>query len=143
MQIKEVHKKIFRRWLAGAQIEFFVNIISDVAYMDQWQYRRKFWLSYYDENRIDDAYVILGKDAIDYINTKNHDNIINFLKFATGSRVRRDQSVLLLKINDLIIADWSHDGACRIWEESSKNHPEMFKDEYTRDELVENSLLIQ
>ncbi len=138
LQIKEVHKKIFRRWLAGAQIEFFVNIISDVAYMDQWQYRRKFWLSYYDENRIDDAYVILGKDAIDYINTKNHDNIINFGKFATGSRVRRDQSVLLLKINDLIIADWSHDGACRIWEESSKNHPEMFKDEYTRDELVEN-----
>ena len=42
LQIKEVHKKIFRRWLAGAQKEFFVNIISDVAYMDQWQYRRKF-----------------------------------------------------------------------------------------------------
>ena len=38
---KRSYKKIFRRWLAGAQIEFFVNIISDVAYMDQWQYRRK------------------------------------------------------------------------------------------------------
>lgn len=138
LHVKEDYKKIFRRWLAGAQIEFFVNIISDVAYMEQWQYRRKFWLSYYEENRIDDAYVILGRQSIEHMQSKEDDNIINYGKFTSGSRVARDQSVLLLKINDLIIADWSHNGACRIWQESAQNHPELYKNEYTRDELVEN-----
>ena len=44
----------------------------------------------------------------------------------------------MLQINNLIIADWSHDGACRIWEESAQKHPELYKNEYTRDELVDN-----
>ena len=46
--------------------------------MEQWQYRRKFWLSYYEENRIDDAYVILGKQAIEHMQSKEDDNIINY-----------------------------------------------------------------
>jgi EH_Signature domain len=36
-------------------------------------------------------------------------------RFATLGGAAADQAVLLLRIGDLTIADWSHDGKLRIW----------------------------
>jgi hypothetical protein len=45
-------------------------------------------------------------------------------RFATLRGAGTDQAVLLLKIGDLVIADWSHNGRLRIWRRGNAAVPE-------------------
>lgn len=52
------------------------------------------------------------------------------------SVVKSDQSVLLLRMSGVTIAEWSHNGSCRIWLDGNRDCPKLYQEHYFRHELV-------
>lgn len=124
------------KWLIADTIMAFMQILTD---LDQcWQYRQEFWWEYYQQGHIEQAWLILANGVKAQISeTYPHLQYANL----TGSGIRSQHCVLLLKIKNLIIADWSHQGRCHIW--LSPEAPKFYAPEYTRQQLTQGSAKIK
>ncbi|TAF77272.1 MAG: hypothetical protein EAZ52_01695 [Alphaproteobacteria bacterium] len=133
-------KAVMRKWLIGETLRQFFEIIDQVAHVEHWQYRKAFWLAYYDQGHIDDAWVIVGDDATRYARRSFGRN------FTAGQLVsgRREKthSVLLLRIGDYVFAEWSHNGKCRAWHKEDAACPTFGGMEYDADEFRTPSMKI-
>lgn len=110
-------KEVMFGWLVGATLDVFFKILDNTA--DKiWKYRKAFWNAYYKKGYIRHAWVVLGHDAT-LIAIRIDDQEIKFGQLS-GS-YSKNQSVLLLHIGDLVIAEWSHNGKCRIWRNNESN----------------------
>ena len=130
-------RSIIRKWLVKETLEDFFRILDKTAMDSQWKYRRAFWFAYYNAGVIDDAWIALGPDA-KYAAKQAFGNKFNSA-LLYGNGVKSDHSVLLLKISNLIIAEWSHNGKCRVWYDDDENCPKLHQKEYPRWKLIENS----
>lgn len=102
--------RVMMRWLVDVNLKIFFNILSQTA--DQiWKYRKAFWEAYLKKGYISEAWVILGSKA--HAIARGHFGANNEYGRLIGAS--SNQSVLLMKIGGLTIAEWSHNGACRIW----------------------------
>jgi hypothetical protein len=54
-----------------------------------------------------------------------------------------DQSVLLMRLGDLVIAEWSHNGAMRFWKADSKAAPEFHLTDYNGADLRSGSIKVK
>ena len=126
--------KIIRRWLAGVTLEQFFQIIDSTA-KKQWLYRRQFWKSYYDAGYLDDAWIALGKISQIEAQSAYGDELI--AATIQGYGVKPDHSVLILKIGELTICEWSHEGKCRIWHSNNKKSPRLYENIYLAQNLRE------
>ena len=135
--INENALRVVRKWLAGATLEQFFEIIDNTAQDKHWRYRRKFWKAYYDADCIDDAWIALGKDS--RIEARSQSVNGNELIAANlkGSGVKSDHSVLIFKLRELTICEWSHVGKCRIWFENNKRSPRLYENSYLAEVLRE------
>jgi hypothetical protein len=124
---------VLKRWLIGASLEVFIKIIEQVAESGHWRYRKAFWMSYFKRDYIADAWIVLGRNAQHLARTFD-DLRGNYGKLDRGS-VLANHSVLLMKIGDLIIADWSHSGTCRIWRRDDPMAPPYYQPEYSGNSL--------
>ena len=59
------------------------------------------------------------------------DEATSILRGALG-----DQSVLLLCLPGVTIAEWSHNGACRFWLDGNPDAPALYQSTYSREDLV-------
>jgi hypothetical protein len=138
ISINEDALRVVKKWLAGATLEQFFEIIDNTAQDDHWRYRRKFWQAYYDAECIDDAWIALGKDSELEARTQSvYGNELIAAKLR-GSGVKPDHSVLIFKLQGLIICEWSHQGKCRIWNERNKKSPRLYEKEYLAKYLREH-----
>lgn len=131
-------KSILMRWLTRVSVLQFLDIVGQDAEDHMWSYRRSFWLSYLDEGHIEEAWVVFGSMGA----ARARDAAIasqdsSFRDFATFSKGVHDQaqSVLLLKIGGLTVAEWSHNGSCRIWTKSERGAPALYKKSYNATKL--------
>jgi hypothetical protein len=125
--VKSEYKKVMFRWLVGESLNQFFEIIDQVANEGHWKYRKAFWKAYYDSGVLDEAWVALGPDAKYYAQRVFSD------KLSAGELngvSDRKHSVLIVRIGDLVLADWSHNGKCRAWKIGDRACPETYKLEY-------------
>ncbi len=136
--VSEEAFRVVRKWLAGATLEQFFEIIDNTAKDAHWRYRRSFWKAYYDADLIDDAWIALGRDS--RLEARTQSVYENELIGATlsGSGVKSDHSVLILKLHDITICEWSHNGKCRIWSEGNKKSPKLYESSYIAEQLREH-----
>lgn len=123
---------VFKRWLTGATLEAFVRVIERVAEKDHWKYRKAFWMAYYRAGYVLDAWVALGPEA------KLLSRQIEELRGQSSELIKppsSNHSVLLLRIGSLIVADWSHNGKCRIWREGDRYAPTLYRAKYDAADL--------
>jgi len=122
-------KEVIFGWLVEATLDVFFRILDKTA--DKiWRYRKAFWSAYYKNGYIRDAWAVLGKNAVS-ITKQINDRKIRFGQLIGG--YANNQSVLLLRIGDLIIAEWSHNGKCRIWRDTEENQniiPKLYDTEF-------------
>lgn len=127
-----------RGWLVEKTMEDFFSLLSHVAKTQadadiHWKYRRRFWNAYLQKGYIDEAWVALGPNAYeqapDFVKGANH--------YARLRGVNSRHSVLIMKIGELVITEWSHSGSYRIWN-FSRNAPEFYKNTYVRSDIIEN-----
>ena len=127
-------RRVVLKWLVERVLEQFFLLIKDTARDDHWRYREAFWRAFLRENLIEDIWFVLGPRAGAHLRKMNMKNdeaeTTAILRGAQG-----DQSVLLLRIPGVTIAEWSHNGACRFWLEGTPGSPTLYRREYSRFDL--------
>ncbi|MEO5350359.1 MAG: EH signature domain-containing protein [Magnetococcus sp. YQC-3] len=135
--ISDDAQSIMRRWLTKASLEQFLTIVDNAVTDDKrhmWEARKAFWRSYYDHEFMREAWVILGKEGARYAQKLAQEGEpLGFGRL--GRNQDQTQAVLIMRIGSLTIADWSHNGYCRIWHEHDQMAPEMYGPIYNRLDL--------
>ena len=123
-------------WINGRTLEVFFRILQATA-DSIWQYRQKFWTAYFKAGHIDEAWVALGPDAATVL--KRLDDTKQ-LKYARLLGSESSQSVLLIRIGQIIFCEWSHNGRLRAQRLDSPSAPKMYWTYYDSDTLRFESL---
>ncbi|EPR43453.1 hypothetical protein dsx2_2304 [Desulfovibrio sp. X2] len=118
--VPEEAKAVIKGWLVENSLEDFFRILTATA-DPIWTYRRDFWRTYLQKGVITEAWVALGSKARS-LAKRAFDGEYGELVGALGT-----QSVLLMRIGGLTIAEWSHSGACRIWLTPTGVTPDFYK----------------
>ena len=133
---------VMLRWLTKASLEQFLAVVDAIVAPEkkhQWDARRRFWSAFYDAGYMNEAWVVFGADGYSHaLRMAQRGEPIGCGKFGKGEGAQRTHAVLLMEITGIVVADWSHDGSCHLWESGNQSAPRRYQPVYTRDEL--NSL---
>ena len=136
-RVREDARQVLLRWLVEGTLEDFFRLIGKHAWMEHWKFRQAFWAAYLRKGFIDDAWVVLGEEAQKVAKLAFRDSAPRFGRLrASGDK---KHSVLLIRIRELVIAEWSHNGTCRVWANSNSTTPGFYEFDYTGDQLREDS----
>jgi hypothetical protein len=127
---------IVRAWLTEQSLRQFLDIVDQTAVERMWRYRRAFWEAVYDAGLISEAWVAFGPDG-QRMARRAYGQNASFARLETsGKPVESGHAVLLLKVGDGIIADWSHNGRYNVWKNSADpTAPKLYKAAYGSDEV--------
>jgi hypothetical protein len=133
LQVSDAAQAVFRRWLVKVALDQFLEVIDRtvIEYRHQWRYRRAFWSAWYRSGEIHEAHVMFA--PVGYRKAKRlFGKDAPCAELTTGTKpVAGDHAVLLLRIGRLVIADWSHNGRCAIWDERVAGAPRLNRLSYT------------
>lgn len=127
---------VLRKWLTRIALEQFFQVVDQAAEERMWHYRRALWSAYDAANAISDAWVLFGPRSTSYATQTFGDSR------AYGQLSEcydPTQSVLLMRIGKLTIADWSHNGRCHIWLDGNPSAPKLYLAQYARRYVVYGS----
>lgn len=125
-------------------MDLFIKIIEKTAEDRQFKPRKAFWLKYFEKGVISDLTLALASDANAIARKmRNQADNAEYMQWATLRRALPNQSVLLMQLGDLIIAEWSHSGAMQFWKADNKTAPEFHLKEYFSSALRNGSLKIK
>jgi hypothetical protein len=136
-RVGAAEKSVLLRWLTGRTLDAFFDVLRNTA-DSIWQHRQVFWIRYYREGHITEAWAILGPDAHRYVN-RNHRGA----DLAYGRLVGKSdeaQSVLLMRMGDLVFCEWSHNGKLRVTSAEGPLAPKLYKKSYDASDLKFTSL---
>jgi hypothetical protein len=119
-------------WLTGDTLRLFMKILEDTA-DDIWRHRQAFWMAYYNQQHIEEAWVVLGEEAASRARRLRISDSSLVYGRLYGSAP--DKSVLIMRMGDLILVEWSHDGALRAYRQSAPDIPELYQTNYQASEL--------
>jgi hypothetical protein len=127
---------VVRRWLVEQSLRQFLEVVDRVASPDQWQYRRAFWMAIHEAGLIDDAYVVFDPAGAAEAERRFRDDApFGRLKSGDG-QIQPGHSVLVMRIGNAVVADWSHNGRCNIWERpDDPSAPKLHRASYFRSDL--------
>lgn len=135
---------ILRRWLTEATVRAFFTIVRGTTdRKDQWDEREAFWLGYLDIEVISEAWFAFGRRAEQQAGRLAKEEDVQFGRVSGGADP--SHSALLMTIGDMRVAEWSHDGACRLWPDyrnmtanartGAMRAPELYEAEYDGNRL--------
>ena len=113
---------LMRRWLSEATLDAFFALISQRNDDAQWRYREKFWRACFDKAKNAEVWVVLDPGLASWAKT------LPVLRESFGSMQgsgARDQAVLLIRIGDLVLSEWSNVGAVRAWDRNDPGCPKL------------------
>jgi EH_Signature domain len=133
-----------KRWLSIEYLDLFIRIIEATAVDHQFRPRKSFWLKYFEKGVISDLTLVLASDA-NAIARKTRGQSVDseYMKWASLNLALPDQSVLLMRLGDLLIAEWSHNGAMRFWKADSNAAPEFHLADYNGADLRNGSIKVK
>ena len=122
-------RRLVIRWLVERVLEQFFMLLKETALDRHWRYREAFWRAFLKEELIDDIWFALGWRAARLLKKMSRDPAV----LQTTGQLRgaqSDQSVLLLRMPGVVIAEWSHSGSCHMWLDGMPGAPNLFEQEY-------------
>lgn len=131
--VDERAKGVLLGWLAGETLQDFLSVLRETA-DEIWQYREKFWMAYYRHGYIEEAWLALGKSAHSHVQVmRKHIKPMEYGRIESGALA--NQSVLLLRMGDLVFVEWSHNGSLRAFKVDSNRAPRLYRSTYRGDDL--------
>jgi hypothetical protein len=132
-QIRSDCRDVLLRWLTGANIEFFLDVVTEVETSHMWQPRREFWWDLYGKGEVDAAWVAFSPNAAATARRLTQDRE-KFGKFAYGQQTaagsRSNTSLLILKIGGCIVVEGSHNYKVQVFNESDRHAPRLYQEGY-------------
>lgn len=124
-----------RRWLVGDTLQGFMRLLQLTA-DEIWRYRERFWMAYYEQGAIEEAWLALGSQAAWHAQREfGRADWAQYGSLVSGAT--SDQSVLFLRIGHMIFMEWSHNGSLRACALTDADVPTMYMSEYRGEELRE------
>lgn len=123
----EKTKSVFLKWITARSLEQFFSIVDNVAHEEHWNYRRKFWEAFKERGM--EVWVIFGPECA-RLSKQTFGAELSFAKFKNLSGITEKHACLVIRLGNLMIAEWSHNGACRIWNREDDNAPKMYEKSY-------------
>ena len=136
-RISEPARGIIMRWLASSSLELFFHAIDQSADPRMWKRRKLFWSAYIKEGLVSDAWVALGSDAMRRIRSSIEDSDDGAPACAILHAGPRDLSMMIMRIDTLIVTEGSHNKKVRFWHDETKA-PSLYRKEYTVYDLMKN-----
>jgi hypothetical protein len=136
--VSEEAIRVVSGWLVAETLEDFFRLIEHTAKGDpmasrHWRYRKAFWSTYLREGVISEAWMVLAEQV-----DQDARRILDldrkaYGRFRRGSGEQHNHAALMLRIGDLLIIDWSHNGKYRVWESDRRPEeaPAMYQSMYT------------
>ena len=121
---------VLLRILVGLTLEDFFRLLDRTA-DKQWAHRKAFWSAYQKKGVISAAWIALGPQAKRLAGAE----LMMSSGKVSGGGVQQNHSVLLMKISDVTVAEWSHNGKCRFWLPPNPRKPSLFRPAYEGTEL--------
>jgi hypothetical protein len=119
---------LVRSWLAADSLEAFLSLISQTNDDQQWRYRQAFWRACLRRIPNAEVWVVLGAALAERAEA---------IRDLHGSFGRldepNDQAVLLIRMGDLVMSEWSNVGPVRAWAVGETNCPRLYRGTYRRD----------
>lgn len=142
-------KAVMHSWLTEQSLELFLGIVDKVVNRDDdarrmWRMRGKFWRAYHRKRYINQAWVVLGVNGVREVrrviaqSNSVHEQSLSYATLSHSSDTL-NHIALIMKIDCLVVVDWSHNGRCHIWHERNPNAPALYKSHYRGGELTDSS----
>lgn len=123
-------RRVVIRWLVERVLDQFFMLLKETAYDHHWRYREAFWRAFLDEDLIDDIWFALGSRAESMLWKMSDDpEVLETTAELYGAQ--SDQSVLLMRMPGITIAEWSHSGSCHLWLDGVRGAPNLYQQEYS------------
>jgi hypothetical protein len=123
------------RWLVQESFDVYFKVLDRTADDRHWSYRRPFWERYLQRGNVIDAWAVLGRAAAE----DAHAHRIRGDSYGVMRSGDKQQSALLMRIRGsrgvAVVAEWSHNGSCRIWSDERKYVPPFYQRQYDPDTL--------
>lgn len=128
-------RRVVIRWLVERALEQFFLLVEETALDRHWRYREAFWRAFHREGFIEDICFVLGPRAKDFLR-KTSEKSEEAETSANLQGAQGDQSVLVLRMPGVTIAEWSHNGSCRMWLDNNPDSPRFYESTYLRNDLI-------
>ncbi len=139
--LKDEIKQVVLRWKTALTLKAFFKLLDHVAQTDpthdrHWESRRNFWNDFLDRQEILESWLILGKTHIKVLNKwSNKKEKLEYATFLNSTGIQNTHSAIIMKIRNFILVEWSHSGALRIYKDTDKRKPKLYKKEYYPNEI--------
>jgi hypothetical protein len=109
-----------------------LKVLSASNDTGQWKERAAFWRDYIKLDVVTDAWVVFGREAYRSAIQMVKDGDLSKGGFGRlhGGGAEPMHSVLLLRIGDLVISEWTHSGKMRIFANGSAHTPVFYQQTY-------------
>lgn len=141
-KVGEEEVGVLSRWLTKESFELLMQVLSSTNNTGQWKDRAKFWGHYIDHEFVSEVWVVFGPDAYRQANRLVKEGEIKS-RSAFGVLERENiqliHSAILMKIGDLIVSEWTHDGKIRIYSSSNPRKPKFYSTRYSPNSIRDDS----
>lgn len=134
-------RQVMLGWLVKVALQDFFLLLeyaakSDATASRHWRSRKAFWTKYLEAGHIRDAWVALGprtrQEAREFLSREGSTYGI----LEKGNGVQPNHSAILLRIGDLTVTEWSHNGKFRAWFGPNRSRPKPYLTSYSRNDLI-------
>lgn len=133
---------VLSRWLTKESFELLMQVLSSTNNTGQWKDRAKFWGHYIDHEFVSEVWVVFGPDAYrQAIRLVKEGEIKSRSAFGVLEKenIQPIHSAILMKIGDLIVSEWTHDGKIRIYSSSNPRKPKFYSTRYSPNSIRDDS----
>ncbi|MDC0067612.1 EH signature domain-containing protein [Gammaproteobacteria bacterium] len=137
---------VVKRWNVFQSINVFFKVIEETTqgegHSHQFPKRKNFWLGYFKQNAVSEAWILLGSKARVYMRQLRETGNTEITNLRCGSLrgAQNEQSVLIMKVGLLTVVEWSHSGACRVWKSDDRRAPRLHLSTNEREDLMNDAL---
>ena len=121
------------RWLTKDTLRLFFKAIKktaqtqggDSAALRHWPQRQSFWERYLNQGYIDQAWVVLGGQVSQQLDSLSSNDGLDVIKYGQFSIA--DNAAIIMRVGQTAtVVEWSHSGAVWVCKENHKSSPKMF-----------------
>ena len=130
------------RWLTSESFEMLMEVLNSSNQSLQWRTRENFWRNFIERDFVREAWIAFGPDAY-----KQAQKLIKSGQLRSrgafgileNSQIQGHHSVLIMRIGDLTISEWTHDGKVRFYRSRNSAKPDFYKLRYDPEVLRRDS----